>query len=148
MAADEPKKRLLANTGQDTHGVTTSGINTLLVLAFKRGQANEKKVQDVLAVLSSSIQHFCSSRTFSCCCILLPYILFSSIERKKHQWHKLFFMFTLLINGCAEKTKVTNSFWFLARNYIRSTSIPLCFLFKRNCVRPFSCFPFCSIIAL
>lgn len=61
MAADEPKKRLLAYTGQDTHGVTTSGINTLLVSAFKRGQANEKKVQDLLAVLSSNIQHFCSS---------------------------------------------------------------------------------------
>lgn len=107
--------------------------------AFRRGQANEKKVQDLLAVLSSNIQHFCSSRTFSCCCILLPYILFSPIERKQHQWHMLFFMFTLHINGCAEKTKITmNSFWFLARNYIRSTSIPLCLLFKRNCVRPFS----------
>ena len=84
------------------------GKNTLLVSAFQRSQANERKLQGLLTVLSN-IQCFCCTRTFSCCCIFLSYILFSPIERKKHWWHKVFFMLHCILMNM-QKNQRCNEF--------------------------------------
>lgn len=129
----------------------------IVSVSFQEKQANERELQGLLTVLLSNIQCFCYTRTFSCCCIFLSYILFSPIERSTDGIKHFSCLHCILMD--MQKNKRCNefpSFLFLVRNYlittisflVRSSSCSLCLLSNISCIRWFSFFPFCPIMFL